>query len=228
MKRISEFIFYFLFMTYSNFASAILIEPDHYAPGTDLSLISPYVKLSTVSGLPVYSSNIGEGAAGGHPTGPLGQRVFSSSPSTNSEWYYWRDEDEDGGLMITFYQPVVAFSLIFAEIFQDAGCCVSDPIYLYLFSSDDTLIDVVCVDCEAPQYLGNAADPDDAWPYWHFKYQGDNVAKVIVGGESEPTTIDRLEFSVSEPPMLGLYVLGLVLMFGRRVLTTGGLHLKQL
>lgn len=120
--------------------------------------------------------------------------------------------------MITFYQPVTAFSLIFAELFPDAGCCVSDPIYLYLFSADDTLIDVVCVDCSAPQYLGNAEDPDDAWPIWHYKYQGDKVSKVIMGGESEPTTIDRLEFSVSEPPIPALFVLGLGLAFGRRIL----------
>jgi|SRR5690554_594170 len=226
MKRISKHMVFFLFIFFSSIASAIIIEPDDYAEGTDLSNISPYVKFSTVGGLPVYSSNIGEAAAGGHPTGPLGQRVFSSNPSTNSEWYYWRGEDEAGGFMITFHQPIVAFSLIFAELFSDAGCCMSDPIYLYLFSSDDTLIDVFCGDCGEAQYLGNTEDPEDAWPYWRFTYRGDEIWKIIVGGESEPTTIDRLEFSLSEPPLLACLALGLIPIVGRRILLRGKIWLK--
>src|SRR5690606_41254564 len=103
MKRISKHMVFFLFIFFSSIASAIIIEPDDYAAGTDLSDISPYVKFSTVGGLPVYSSSIGEAATGGHPTGPLGQRASSSNPSTNSEPDYRRGEDGGGGVHVTFH-----------------------------------------------------------------------------------------------------------------------------
>src|SRR5690606_8713085 len=103
----------FIFFVLSTTCGAMVIEPDNYSAGTDLSHISPYVTLTTVAGAAVYSSYIhreDENAAGGYSTGELGSHVFSSSKGHNKEWYYWQGVDEDGGLMITFHQPAIYFS----------------------------------------------------------------------------------------------------------------------
>jgi hypothetical protein len=215
---------FLLFFSAALTAKTIIFEPDDYALGTNLSNISPYVHLSTSGGKPVYASTIHrshELAADGNPTGPLGDKVFSQNPADNSEWYYWPDAYEDfkdpGGLVVTFLQPVASFSLLFAEIFYDAGCCVSDPIYMYLYGTDGSLMEKVCVDCIAPGgFLGDAKDNPwgdwPEWPYWEFTYSGLGVGKLIVGGESEPTSIDRLTFtlvSVNEPASFALLALSL-------------------
>src|SRR5690606_22400462 len=123
-----------------------------------------------------------------------------------------------GGLMITFHQPAIYFSLLFAELFSDAGCCSSDPIYLYVFSPEGSLIDSVCVDCHyLAGFLGDPTNPEDSWPYWKYEINGEQIGRIIVGGESEPTTIDRLEFSleissIPEPDVLKILFTGLILL----------------
>lgn len=205
-------------------ASAVIIEPDNYAAGTDLSTVSPLVTLSTTGGAPVYASTIhrttgtGELAAGGYSTGPLGDSVFSRSPDTNNEWYYWpsMDPNDPDGLVIDFQQQVSSFSLLFAELFQDAGCCTSDPVYLYIYAPDGTFIESLDMESSSTKnYLGNPGDLADAWPYWQFEYSSNLVGKVIVGGESEPTSIDRLQFTVVPvPAALWLFASGLIGLVG--------------
>ena len=200
----------------SALADTIVIEPDAYAPGTNLSSISAFVSISTTAGGNVYAANIGSGAANGSGTGPLGQRAFSTAAGGNSEWMYgelssgpnyydagsqsWRFPElpeDGGGFMLRFNQPVTSFSLLFAELFPDAGCCSDDPIAMYIFDGDDNLVQQLWADGSPGGYLGNGDDPEDAWPYWAFTYSGSSIGRVIVAGESEPTTIDRLSFTTA-------------------------------
>lgn len=203
--------------THTALAATIVIEPDDFAPGTDLSAISPHVTLSTTGGAPVYAASVHQGsalAANGHDTGPLGSQVFSRHQDGNSEWYYWPDMygadtysysegdplNDPDGLMLTFSAPVSSFSLSFAELFGDAGCCGSDPVAVYIYDKNDQLMDFRWGDSGPAIALGNEDDWEDAWPYWQFSYSapGNLIGRVLVGGESEPTTIDRLSFSFSE------------------------------
>lgn len=206
MKQLTGFVAGLLFIAAPALSSPIVIEPDDYAVGTNLSSISPLVTLTTTGGDAVYSADINsrwEAAAEGYPTGPLGQKVFSRDPTENDEWYYWRDSgyEETMGLQIEFHQAVSSFSLLFAELFSDAGCCFSDPIYVYVFDTDGALQAALNGEVFAG-YLGKTRAWDDeevdAWPYFDFHYSGSNIGRVIVGGESEPTSIDRLTFTLQE------------------------------
>lgn len=199
--------------------TAIMIEPDDFALGTDISNISPFVTLSTVAGAPVFASTInkpGTLAAGGNDTGPLGDAVFSRGPDRNSEWFFSPSLGHiDDGLVLDFNQPVESFSLLIAELFGDADCCVSDPTLVKIFGLDGALIKRQAADTEEflGGYLGDADDPTEAFPYWKFEFSGDLIGKVIIGGDSEPTSIDRLDFQIAnvpEPGTLLLTALGLI------------------
>lgn len=201
-------------------AKQIVIEPDDYLAGTDISSISPHVTFATTGGAPVYSSTIHRGnylAAEGADLGPLGENVFSPSPSGNSEWYYWPEDfpDGGGGLVINFTQPVTSFSFLMAHLYQDAGGI--DPFHIDIFDIFENPIEDSCAPhgCRS-DFVTIAEWPDYNYPkygYWTVGYSGSRVSKVIVGGESEPTTIDRLEFSIAqqvpEPGSLALLGLGL-------------------
>ena len=203
--------------THTALAGTITIEPDDFAPGTDLSTISPQVTLSTSDGAPVYAAPIGPLAANGHDTGPLGKQVFSRYNIGNHEWYYWPyyygiDEStysenaavvDPDGLMLKFTAPVASFSFTYAELFGDAGCCVSDPINVYAYDKNDKLMKYLQVSHTPGIALGNEDDWEDAWPYWQVTYSapGNLIARVLIGGDSEPTTLDRLSFTVVDEPM---------------------------
>ncbi|MGD9169131.1 MAG: hypothetical protein PVI97_03610, partial [Candidatus Thiodiazotropha sp.] len=55
--------FYLALMSQTVFG--IVIEPDDYAAGTDLSQISPYVTITSTDGDPVIAAEIPADAAGG-------------------------------------------------------------------------------------------------------------------------------------------------------------------
>ncbi len=207
-------------LTFSADATVITIEPDDYAAGTNLSTISPYAQITTTGGEAVYSASVHsrwERAAMDAPTQLLGDRVFSRRADFNSEWYYWDGEpDQLDGFEINFSQAISSFSLLFAELFWDGGCCFNDPIKIFMFDGDNQLIDALWVDEYAtPVYLDDVLFE---FPYYQFSYHNSDVRRVVVGGESEPTTIDRLSFELlQEVPvapslLLGIGLIGLPLL----------------
>lgn len=191
-------------------AETITLEPDDYALGTDVSGISPYVSLSTIDGNPVYASTIHRDttlAVQGNDTGPLGNAVFSSRPNENSEFLldlYVQQPLSGAGLSITFNQPVASFSLLLAELFIDAGPCYFDPFDMEIYAPDGTLIETISMSIGGSNADGSLGDCDsmpDAWPYFTFTYSAATVGKVVLGGDSEPLSIDRLEFTLAVTPV---------------------------
>ena len=190
-----------------------VIEPDDYAIGTDLSSVSPYVTLSTFNGAPVYASplatKVGEDPLNGFDSGVLGDQVFSWKPDINSEWYYLYEGDDL--LVATFSEPVAAFSITAAEVNgNDGNCCSSDPVilFVYLYDGDDNLVDKVIVNGTnaVTSYLGNKEDSESAHPVYLYQYSGKPVSRIMIAGESEPTTVDRLTFTpISKLPRLLRY-----------------------
>jgi hypothetical protein len=202
-------------------AITITIEPDDFALGTDLSNISPFVSLSSSAGDPVFSSSIHREntlAAAGNDTGPLGQRVFSTDPNYNLEWFYSPGLGVESGLVIDFHRPVSSFSITIAELFPDAGGYFADPVLVDVFAPDGGLVERIRTDVATfgTDYLGEidlGEGPIPAWPYGTFEYGNSLIGKVVIGGDSEPTTLDRLSFTVvPEPQGLALMCLGLIVI----------------
>lgn len=220
MERFSKIFCAFLFSAVSIPALAVTIDPDDYAAGTDLTSISPYLTITSVDSSTVYAASIDHSSpavptAGGYSTGPFGSQVFSLYPDSNSEFYY-NFNPGDNGLVFDFHTAVSSVSFLLGEIFSDAGCCTDDPIWVEVYDETDTLVLSTYADFFPPTgYLGNPADPNDAWSYWEFSYDLSLVGKIIVGGESEPTTIDKLSFTpVPVPAAAWLFLSGVISLVG--------------
>lgn len=196
----------------------IVIEPDTYAHGTDLTNISKYAKISATDGKPVYAQSLSTNAADGYDTKDLGCNVFGD------EWFY-NPNLTAPGLEITFKAPVISFSLLIAEIFPDAGPG-SDPVLAYIYNTKNELISTHQVDEFNKRVdlglIKGLEEINISWAYWTFEFNANDIGKIIIGGDSEPTTIDRLEFTyreVPEPSMLLMCISGLLLVsLKRRIL----------
>jgi MYXO-CTERM domain-containing protein len=235
-------------------ARTITIEPDAYAPGTDLSNVSPYVKLGATAGAlgfqPVYAAPItqyGHLTQGVRSTGRLGEHVFSWNPQNDFEWMLpypswptgtfdpvaWQ-LTESRSLVISFAQPVTEFSLLMAELYGDAGPAFSDPVVVLVYDPQGRPIASLNADPAGlpdTRYLGVLQDDHfspypPAWPYGTFRFAAADIGFVVVGGASEPTTLDRLSFKfhpIPEPSTAGvaLLALGAALAVRRRTRLTG-------
>lgn len=206
----------------NSFAGVITINPGDYADGTNLSNISPYVQFSTTDGLPVYCASLSSSAAGGNSVLGFGSKVFSADPDAASEW--WTPDWGGPGLQITFNTPVTYFSLLVAELFHDAAPG-SDPVMAFIFDRSDNLLAALYVDeFNGRVNLGKIYEGEDPdWAYWAFEFAADNIGRIVIGGDSEPTTLGRLQFiysEVSEPFSGSLLLLGLIGVLIRRL----GLH----
>jgi len=232
----------FAFVPSLTLANLITIEPDIYVPGTDLSNLFNDVSFSHGDGGKVYAAPV-------YPvdtptTGPLGTQVFSRSPNSNSEWIYPTFESirPGDGLVITFNTTVDFISILAAEVRRDAGCCTpGDPLQWLVYDSADTLVwrgEVGWVDggwdysttefsvhSDIVDRLG--VEPPEsplrgqpAYPVLESSFSFHDIHRVVIAGDSEPTTLDRLQFntvSVPEPNPALLLVTGLLLIGASRL-----------
>jgi hypothetical protein len=204
--------FYLALMSQTVFG--IVIEPDDYAAGTDLSQISPYVTLTSTNGDPVIAAEIPADAAGGYDTKGLGDQIFGFNDST--EWFF-SEWGGSPGLSVTFEVPVTSFSILIAEIEYDASPG-DDPVRGLIFDSSGntifsgelgTLFEGIHDErVELGPVLGW---PSNHWHYVSYTYTADSIGGFIIGGDSEPTHLDRLEFTVPEPSSALLLLTGLMI-----------------
>ncbi|MGD9171615.1 MAG: PEP-CTERM sorting domain-containing protein [Candidatus Thiodiazotropha sp.] len=194
----------------------IVIEPDDYAAGTDLSHISPYVTLTSTDGDPVIAAEIPADAADGYDTKGLGDHAFGVVPdriSWGSEW--------NPGLSVTFEVPVISFSILIAELYPDAATGVESVLIQVFDSLGNTLLYSEVGDLHdnaifgEKVYLGPILDTPDYidlyWYYHSYTYTAESIGGFIIGGCSEPTSLDRLEFTVPEPSSALLLLTGLLI-----------------
>jgi hypothetical protein len=210
-------------------AMTLTLEPDDFANGTNLSSTPfSYVSLSTTSGAPVYSAPIAgtgqELPAGILNTGPFHQLVFSADSDGNSEWWAWPEYNgisvdpydlgewakEPDGLLISFKKPVNYVSLLGLEL----GDMEDDPIRWLVYDWSDTLIFSSTLDyMPGAGSIGFNPSTGSNYTYWDMYFSHPDIGRVIIGGESQPTTLDRLVFNVApvpEPGTIMLLVLGFV------------------
>jgi len=212
MKNLLIFCVFFLANAVS--AGTIIIDPDDYDAGTDLTSISPHTTITTTDGAAVNAASLSAVAADGKNTQGLGQKVFGGG-GWSDEWFYLPASSP--GLEIKFNIAVTHCSLLVAELFWDAGPG-SDPVLAYVFDTNDNLLSQFYVDEYHDRVdLGFIVDGMEmTWAYWTFEYSAANIGKIIIGGDSEPTTLDRLEFTyadyteVSEPGSLVLILIGFI------------------
>jgi hypothetical protein len=220
----------------------VTLDPDDFMAGTGLSATSSLVSLSTGAGGAVYATGVYPRLGEAQPpevtsTGPLGRHVFSQNSIDNSEWFAWPDEDEDmsvydpvlwasepGAFVITFASSVNYASLLAAEIIGDAGCCSDDPVRWWVYDSTDQLIMSSYVDDSdnIVAYLGTedfGDGPFPSYPVWRAEFNHPDIRRIVIGGESEPTTIDHLQFrtiDVPEPMSAVLFLTALLMGFAAR------------
>jgi hypothetical protein len=198
-----RYLVIFLFFINTAMAGSIIIEPDDYADGTVLSNVSPYVRFKNLGGGEVTATELTSMAADGYDTLGLGRRVIGG------EWFY--SGLGDAGLEIEFNKPVSFFSILVAEIFPDAGPG-SDPVIACIYDlAGELLSEINISESNKRVDLGVIKNGDPAgnqmWAYWSFEFRSKHIHKIVLGGNSEPTTFDRLQFDYSELPEPKSYTL---------------------
>lgn len=206
-----------LFIATSSVALMITVEPDDYAAGynlTEAAHITPYVTLTTTGGAPVYAAPIGTPSSL-EDTGPFGERVFSRTPDDDSQWMILPDyvqggmdiyqtfsanewAKDPGGLMIRFNFQVDYVSTL--------GLGLNGwvpPTSWYVYDSNDILIHYGWHDYYSGESLGPLVVGEDYGEYywWEMAFAHGDIRTVIISGESEPTTLDRLTFRVVPTPV---------------------------
>ena len=216
MKQLIAVLAGLIFTCYSH-ALVVTIEPDDYAIGTNLTHISPYVTLTSTGGADVFAADVihrvaapDQIAAEGYSTQVLGNKAFSTDPLLNSEWFYWPDvypnHFDPDGLKITFSQPVTDVSFLQAELFGDSTAGI-DPLTLEIYDENGILIDnsTLHTITYAQTYLGPYSDNPPGATYEYYleliTISGISISQIVIGGESEPTTLDRLQFTVNPVPV---------------------------
>lgn len=201
-----RYLVIFLFIVNSAMAGSIVIEPDDYVDGTVLSSVSPYVKFKNLGGGEVTATELSPQAADGYNTLGLGKRVIGG------EWFY--SGLGDAGLEIEFSRPVTFFSILVAEIFPDAGPG-SDPVIACIYDlAGELLSEINISESNKRVDLGIIKNSDpmayQTWAYWSFEFRSKHIHKIVLGGNSEPTTFDRLQFDLWEVPESSSYLLFLI------------------
>lgn len=188
MPKLSVIFFLSVILyTFSSTASALLItvEPDDYAAGTNLTTVSPYVTLESVTPAfpgsevgPIYADANG---ALGDPdyVAPTGELTFG-----NHAFFVYGEEPDLGGFSMTFHQAVSNVSLLANNEYP--------PGLLAIWAAFDYEGNIIG---EGASGEGVALGETFA-----VNINLDNVWRVVVGGDASTAAInfDHLTFKVDD------------------------------
>lgn len=166
-------------------AALITIEPDDYAPGTNLTNISPYVTLNVVT--PTFpGSYIGDiyaddDGALGDPSyvAPTGELTFG-----NHAFFVFGEAPDYGGFSMTFHQAVSNVSLLANNEYP--------PGLVALWAAFDYEGNIIG--------MGSAGNDASLGEIFEVSINMTNVWKVIVGGDASTSAInfDHLTFEIDD------------------------------
>ncbi|HTF98127.1 MAG TPA: PEP-CTERM sorting domain-containing protein [Cellvibrio sp.] len=213
---------FFALAAQASIAGAVVIDPDNYAEGTDLTNISRFVTLTANGVDSVYAKSLSPNAAEGNDSLDLGNKIFSHTPGPSESYIDDEWMMDYVSMEITFHAAVSSFSILIAELFYDAAPG-DDPTWISIFDKNNNLIaqpDVIWTGNEVELgVVSQSIDYETHWSYLKFEWSGENIGKVIIGGNSEPVTLDRLTFELANVPEPSAYILmmfGVALLFVRR------------
>ena len=221
-------------------ADLIIMEPDDFANGTDVSLawsgsgitLSSYInsglidpRTLTVGG--VYSIN--------EPRAVTGARAFGSSPTSGS----FHDVNDSQGCFsglvacppLGLSDPFLVLRVDFArpvDFVEVYGGFSIDPIGLYALNSANQIV-ASCFGFHSSgcfSVLGSTSE----WTYGSSSItrSSRDITSVIIGGSMGNSSVDTIRANVPEPGTFALFALGLLLAFGfHRQRQAGGLFLPR-
>lgn len=219
-------------------ATLITLDPDSHRAGTNISDISPYVSITARGGAPVFSSTVdARKRKYFRNAGAMGKRVFSQLQDYNSEWMDltgYHEPEFLNWITFSFSQSVTSVSLLYGELFGDAGTG-SEPMDYFVYDLAGNLIgssdyrnhgEVVAKENSREcltLWKSRQAEFNNC-TFWtrEITFTHENIGRIIIGGDSEPTTFDRLLFNTKEsvvidspvavpqPPSYGLLLLALL------------------
>ncbi|MGV6826565.1 MAG: IPTL-CTERM sorting domain-containing protein [bacterium] len=175
-------------------AGVIVVEPDNFAAGTDLSNAVPGVTLSTTDGGAVYSADCTPSSTG--------SRGFSRSNSSCSDWSgldsgtpfptpYANEYSGTNGIMrVDFNQPTAFVSI---DIIPNDS---NDPHAAGIYDASGNLLD-------SQSFPGQ--DDSGVTTTVIFNRAGSDIAFMLVSGIGGQTNeLDNLQFGTAEPvPAIG-------------------------
>jgi hypothetical protein len=184
-------------------ARLIVVEPDNFAVGQNLSGISPHVALSHGYSTadpsfadPVYAIS--------SPFAPTGSLVFGSGPSGPGGFAFVRESQAPGnnaawGFAMSFSQPVTNISLFALNFGYPPGLALEG----WALDASGAIIDSFIY----TPALGLGSS-------FNFALPSAGVKTLVIGGEDGIGALlfDRLAFEVPEPGPLALLALGVVVL----------------
>lgn len=184
-------------------ARLIVVEPDDFAAGQNLSGISPHVSLS--NGYSTADPSFAEPVyAVSSPFAPTGSLVFGANPSGSGGFAFVRESQAPGnnaawGFAMSFSQPVTNISLFALNFGYPPGLALEG----WALDGSGTIIDSFIY----TPALGLGSS-------FNFALPSAGVKTLIIGGEDGIGALqfDRLAFEVPEPGPLALLALGVVVL----------------
>jgi hypothetical protein len=167
-------------------ALVITLEPDDYAPGTDLSTVSPYVTLQSITptypGVEINSIHADDDGALGDPdyVAPTGNLTFG-----NHGFFVFGTEPDVGGFSMSFHQAVNSVSLLANSEYP--------PGLLAIWAAFDQAGNIIGT--------GSAGNGVPLGETFGIDIVLDGIWSVVVGGDDSMAAInfDHLVFEFDDP-----------------------------